>query len=147
MQIIISQVLINILKNISTRKQCFHFVRNAIACKIDERADNCVVTGIFPITDWLRFGISLKFPQIIHNIPRAVHINFSHMISIVPFLHLLCILHCPCIFQDFVDLLLGKSEIFIESGICNRICNKVICPCKNALFCNLQTACDNSKFQ
>ena len=53
------------------KHQRFHFLGNACAGIINERANDCVVTCIFPILIWFCIGIFLQIINIAHHIPRG----------------------------------------------------------------------------
>ena len=50
MEIIISQIFIDVLKNVFTGEQFFKLFGDGIACIINKRTDNGIITGVFPIT-------------------------------------------------------------------------------------------------
>ena len=145
MEIIIRQIFINMLKNITAGKQCFQFFSNGSSRVINKGTDNGIITGIFPVTDRSGFRILLKIPEIIHHIPGAVNIESTKMIAVIPLLHGRCFICKICRKEKLVDFMLNKAKIFIQSGIGNCIRDKVICSCKDTFFCNFQTSCDNSK--
>ena len=50
MEIIISKIFIDVLKNVFTGEQFFKLFGDGIACIINKRTDNGIITGVFPIT-------------------------------------------------------------------------------------------------
>ncbi len=83
----------------------------------------------------------------VHDIPGAIHIEITEMITVIPFLDLSCIRRKPCVCKQTVHFVLGKSKVFIELRIGNGIGHEIIRPGENAFFGDPKTACDHRKFQ
>ena len=117
MQVIIRQFLFDLLFNCSSCQKYFQLFCDCVPFLFNKRADNCIVACIFPVTCWFYIRIMLQIRKIIQNIPRTVHINRSKMISIVPFFYHPGFFRLSKLFQHVFNLILRKSEIFIESVV------------------------------
>ena len=84
MQIIVGQVLPNLLHDTAAGHQRFQLLCDISFCVVDERADDRVVAGVFPVAGWLGFGVALKVTEIIHHVPGTINVQVSKVIPIVP---------------------------------------------------------------
>lgn len=75
------------LQNIAAGKKRFQFFGDAAASVIDERTDDSIITGIFPVAAWLDLRIVLQITEIVHHIPRAINIKITKVIAIIPGLY------------------------------------------------------------
>ena len=121
MKIIVSEIFLDALHDIAAGQQRFHFPGDTAARIVDERADNRVIAGIFPVSDGHRCRIALHIPQIAHHIPRAVHIEIPEVITVIPCLNLFRLIPHPCIIKNPIHFCLSKSKIFAQTSGCNCI--------------------------
>ena len=117
MEIVIGQVLPNLLDDIAARQKCFQLFRNAVLSIVNERADDRIVAGIFPIAGWFCVWIVLQVSQVIHDIPRTIDIQVPKMISVVPGFDILCVACGTAVFQKLIHFFLGKTKVFIQMRI------------------------------
>ena len=133
------------LNNRAASHQSFKLCGDIVACIVDERTDDGVITGVFPIAFRLLCYTILEIPQITDHIPRTINVCIAKMITVVPCLDFSRLRFKISIFQHLIYICLCKTKGFAQPGRKNRIRNKIVRPGKDAFFCNFQAAGNNSK--
>ena len=136
MKIVVGQILFDLLNDIVAFQKGLQLLRNFCIGVVDERPDNRVITGIFPVTRRLGFWILLQIPQIVHHVPGAVDIQLPEVIAVVPGFHIFSMVGLVCVDQNLVYLFLREAKVFIQMRRRNRIRNKVVGPSEDTLFGN-----------
>ena len=147
MQIIVGQVFFNVLDNGAASHQRFELCGDIVACIVDERTDDGVITGVFPIAFRLLRYTILEISQITDYVPRTINVSIAKMITVVPCLDFSRLRFKTSIFQHLIYICLCKTKGFAQPGRKNRIRNEIVRPGKNAFFCNFQAASNNSKVE
>ena len=147
MEIVIRQILSDFLDDIAASQQRLHFLMDILSGIVNEGANNRIVAGVPPITGRLYLWIFPQVPQIVHHIPGTVDIQLPEVIAVVPSLHIFGVVRLVCVDQDLIYLFLRETEVFVQMGGRDRIRDEIICPGKNALFRDAQTARNDRKAQ
>lgn len=83
--------------------------------------------------------------HVVDNIPGAVNIRISELISVIPvFYHFIFVIQ-SIIRKQFSDLTIRKAEVRITVAVCDGENLHIIQAGKNAFFCDPQTAGQNRK--
>ena len=135
------------LNNRAASHQRFELCGDIVACIVDERTDDGVITGVFPIAFRLLCYTILEISQITDHIPRTINVCIAKMITVVPCLDFSRLRFKTSIFQHLIYICLCETKGFAQPGRKNRIRNKIVRPGKNAFFGNFQTAGNNSKVE
>ena len=134
MEVIISEIFVDFLYDITAGKQGLQFPGNTGTGIVDKRADDGIIAGVFPVARRQGFGISLKIAQIIHDVPGAVDIEISEMIPVIPVFYVISMILSVRVGKKLIYILLSETEVFIQMGICNGIGDEVIGSSKDAFF-------------
>ena len=122
-------------------------MRNFRPSIVNKRPDDRVVAGIFPVAGGLGLGVALEVPQIVHHVPRAVDVQVSEVIPVVPVLDVSSMFQTVCIFENLIYVCLGESERFVQVRRRDCIRDKVVGAGEDAFLGDAQTAGDHSKTQ
>ena len=117
MKVIICQILIHFLDNVSTIHQSFKFLRNTGTRIVNKRTNYRIIACVFPKVIRLSIRISHQLLHIAHHIPWTVNINTSEMIAIVPFLHHLCLTFYASIRKNLIHFALYKTKTLRREDI------------------------------
>ena len=147
MKVIICQILIHFLDNVSTIHQSFKFLRNTGTRIVDKRTNYRIIACVFPKVIRLSIRISHQLLHIAHHIPWTVNINTSEMIAIVPFLHHLCLTFYASIRKNLIHFALYKTKTLTKTWGHNCFRHKIIRTRKNTFFRNFKTACNYCKLK
>ena len=135
------------LNNRAASHQRFELRGDIVTCIVDERTDDGVITGVFPIAFRLLCYTILKIPQITDYVPRTINICIAKMIAVVPCLDFSRLRFKTGIFQHLIYICLCKAKGFAQPRRQDGIRNKIVRPGKDAFFCNFQAASNNSKVE
>ena len=80
-------------------------------------------------------------------IPRTVNLQFSKIVSVIPFLYGIVFFHKSIIFQQILNFPIQKSKIFIILYIFYCVYIKIIQSGKDTFLWYPQTPCQDRKFQ
>ena len=147
MEVIICQIFLHMLENITARQKSLQFHCDIASGIVDERTDDCIITGILPVADGFSLWLFLAVEEVIHHIPWTIDIRSTEVITVVPVFDLRCSFNHAGIWKKFLHIDLGKSKIFIQWRRWDCIRNKVVGSCKDTFLCDFQTAGNGGKTQ
>ena len=133
--ILIRQFLVDFLCDFLTCHQFFnlHLCGTHIR-HLNKTSDRVITAGVAPVILWLRLRVGTKQITVINHIPRAIHVNRTKTIAVIPFSNSLIIQRLVIICQHLPDFFVCKSKVLIKSHIRNGQYPQIIQPRKNTLL-------------
>ena len=123
----IRQILMNFFLYFLPINQRFHFTfHHSISHLFNEVTYNVISARIDPVIFWRSVFIIYQIITITDDVPRAVDIQRSKMIAIIPLPDSLNFRFLSIICQHFLYFTVRKPKIFIKPNVCNRINLKII---------------------